>query len=602
MASRNSFTPLLSPYKWQLAAVVLVNILSTLFTIASLLLIEPLVEIIFQGNENQLSPIGNYLVSILHNWVDPGSSRGMLLAIIIFVIILYFLKNFFQYMSHWFFAPVRSGLIRDLRKNLYDKILILPLSYFTANRKGDILSRSVNDTQEIEFTIIKSLQQLLLEPISILIYLVALFWINYQLTLFVLILLPVAGLLIGLLSRSLRRRSLEAKNLLGRLISIVEESIQGLRVIKGFNAQEFSEETFEKYNADFARKQKKIYRYVDLASPLSEFLGVVVVMIILVFGGVKVMSGSSMLTAGLFISYIAIFVQVINPAKTIATAVSNYRRGMATLDRINNILTADEVILQKEDPMPVSQFEGSININNVTFSYDHTEVLRNINFSISKGEIVALVGHSGSGKSTLVDLLPRFYDVSYGEILIDGTNIKDFVIDDLRSLFGLVSQDIVLFNDTVFNNIAFGMKNVTEEQVYEAARIANAYDFIMQMPDGFQTNIGDRGLNLSGGQRQRISIARAVLKNAPILILDEATSAMDTESEKLVQNALDKIMKNRTTLVIAHRLSTIRHADNILLIEDGQIVESGTHEQLMDLNGKYARLVEINSYRADVKE
>lgn len=595
MSRNKTYIALLAPYKWKLLLIVLVNIFSVFFSILSLMLIEPFVKILFQDGLNGLSLISQWLIGFVGLFIDISSSKESIVGMVLFVVVLFLLKNIFLYLAQWLIAPVRSNLVKTMRNAIYDKILILPLAFFSEKKKGDVISRAVNDTQDIEFTVIKSIQQFLIEPITLLFYIIALFVISYQLTLFVLILLPVAGFLIGIVSKSLRRKSLKAKTKLGILLSHVEETIEGLRIIKGFNAQDFSENTFERHNKDFTRLQKKIYRRIDLASPLSEFLGITVVMIILVFGGMMVLQSNSSLTAGLFITYIVLFTQIINPSKNISTAVSNYRRGLSALDRIYEILDAEEIITQSVDSKPVSTFNKELTLENVSFSYDHTEVLKNISFKIKKSQIVALVGHSGSGKSTLADLLPRFYDVSSGEIKIDGTNIKDFIIDDLRSLFGLVSQDIVLFNDTIFNNIAFGLKNVSREEVINAARTANAYNFIMELPDNFETNIGDRGLSLSGGERQRISIARAVLRNAPILILDEATSAMDTESEKLVQHALDNVMQNRTSLVIAHRLTTIQHADLIIVIDDGKIVESGTHRELIAQNGLYTKLVEINN-------
>ena len=595
MSRNKSYFSLLIPYKWKLLLIALVNIFSAFFSILSLMLIEPFVKILFQDGLTGLSLVSQWLIGFVGLFIDVSSSKESIVGMVLFVVVLFLLKNVFLYFAQWLIAPVRSDLVKTLRNNIYDKILILPLAFFSGKKKGDVISRAVNDTQDIEFTVLKSIQQFLIEPITIIFYLIALFIISYQLTLFVLLLLPIAGFIIGIISKSLRRKSLKAKTKLGDLLSHVEETIEGLRIIKGFNAQDFSEDIFEKHNKDFTKLQKKIYRRVDLASPLSEFLGITVVMIILVFGGMMVLQANGSLTAGLFITYIVLFTQIINPSKTISTAVSNYRRGISALDRIYEILDAEEVITQSENSMPVSSFDKVLSVENVSFSYEHTEVLKNINFQIRKGEIVALVGQSGAGKSTLADLLPRFYDVSSGEIKIDGINIREFVIDDLRSLFGLVSQDIVLFNDSIYNNIAFGLKNVSREEVIKSAQIANAYNFIMDLPDNFETNIGDRGLTLSGGQRQRISIARAVLRNAPILILDEATSAMDTESEKLVQDALDNVMKNRTSLVIAHRLTTIRNADFIIVMDSGKIIESGTHCELIAQNGIYSKLVEINN-------
>lgn len=599
---RTKLFSLLSPYKWRLLLIILTNVCSVLFGILSLLMVDPLTGILFQGGASKVNFVSSYFLSLLQSIFDISTIQTSLYAIILLIALLYFLKNLFSYLSYWLLAPVRSGVVQKLRGNIYDKILTLPLSFFTSHKKGDIISRAVNDTQEIEFTIMTSIQQMLLEPITVLFYLVTLFALDYQLTFYILLLLPISGLIIGFISKSLRKKSVKAKDLLGRLLSHVEETIQGLRVIKGSNAESFSEEVFQRYNDDHSRTQKRIYRRVNLASPMSEFLGITTVMLVLVIGGIQVLQPNASLTAGLFITFIALFIQIINPAKTISTAYSNYKKGLSTLDRIDEILLADEVIIELPDAISVNTFSDKIEIKNVTFSYTQAEVLKNINLTLKKGEVLALVGQSGSGKSTLTDLLPRFYDVTEGEILLDEVNIKKYVINDLRSLFSIVSQDVIIFNDTIRNNIAFGKKDVSDGAVIAAAKAANAYDFIMAMPDGFQTSLGDRGLNLSGGQRQRISIARAVLRNAPILILDEATSAMDTESEKLVQAALDKVMIDRTTLVVAHRLSTIQHADKIVLLEAGKILEEGTHKELMEQKGRYAKLVEINSYKNNVEE
>jgi ABC-type multidrug transport system fused ATPase/permease subunit len=593
MQARKQLLTLIKPYLWRLLSIVLLNAVAIFFSILTFMLIEPFAKLIFKGKVDDLSVVGNWLMQGVALIIDIDNPLSSLTGIVVFVILLFVLKNLFFFLAQVILAPVRSDFIRKLRNEMYDKVLILPLSFFSEQKKGDIISRAINDTQEIEYTVLAAIKQLLTDPIIIIFYVVTLTILNFQLTLFVFLLLPIVALLIGGVIKSLRTKSKSAKNKLGELLAHIEETILGLRIIKGFNAQKHAETVFEKQNREYSLLQQKIHRRVELASPLSEFLGITMVMIVLVIGGVQVLNTSSSLTPELFITYIALFSQVINPAKNISTAFANYKRGVSTLDRLNEILEADEVIEQKADAINIKKFKNNIVFKDVDFSYSDIPVLKKININIEKGELVALVGESGAGKSTLADLLLRFYDVTSGSIMIDGIDIRDYVIDDLRSLYSVVTQDVILFNDTIFNNIAFGLKAVSESAVHEAAKMANAYDFIMQLPDKFMTVIGDRGLTLSGGQRQRISIARAILRNADILVLDEATSAMDTESEKLVQEALDNVMKNRTSIVIAHRLSTIQHADKIIVLTAGEIVEQGSHQELLDLKGKYYDLLQI---------
>ena len=597
------------PYKGHALLNILFNVIGVFFTLASFTLFIPVLNILFKQtksvsvvpasltwdhitNKDLLTDNFNYIIS---QNIDKYGAQNALLFICIAIIVLFFLKNFFRYMAMFFLAPVRNGVVKDIRNHLYKKILHLPLGYYSDQRKGDLMARLTTDVQEVEWSIMSSLEMLFREPITIFFFLVTMLLMSPHLTLFVVIMLPISGLIIGQIGKSLKRTSVKGQRKMGEILSIIEETISGLRIIKGFNAIVYSQRKFEETNTNYYRLMNRLYRKRDLASPLSEFLGAIVMVIVLWYGGKLVFSASSTLTASVFLTYLAIFSQLLNPAKAIVTAFYNIQKGAASVDRIQKILEAEETITQKEHAISLKAFEHQIEYRDVSFQYEKDEVLKHVNLIITKGETVALVGTSGGGKSTMVDLLPRFYDAVSGEILIDGIPITDLVISDLRNLMGIVSQETILFNGSLYENIAFGLDNVTLDDVVAAAKVANAHEFIEKLELGYDTNIGDRGVKLSGGQRQRISIARAVLKNPPILILDEATSALDTESERLVQDALTNLMKNRTSIVIAHRLSTVQHADEIVVMQKGEIIERGNHADLLNNNGVYKRLNEMQS-------
>ncbi len=595
MSNRKSFlSQLVRQYAGSLLLVFLFNALSVLLTFCVYLLIEPFCKLLFTGQLSNLSPVSSFVVSRLDAYLDFTNLSTSITLLIALAILLYFLKTLFAYLTQWFMATLRSDLLYRLRNKMYYKILTLPLSFFSSKQRGDVVSRAVGDTQEVEFTILNALRHFITEPITILLFLAFLIYINPRLTLYVFLILPLPFLAIAKISSVLRRENKNSKQRMGVLISQVEETIAGLRIIKGFNAQRKAEEQFQKFNDKYSDTQTRIFRRVDLASPLSEFLGVCIVMVVLVVGGTMVLSPGSSFSPELFITYVAIFPQLISPIGNFSTAFSNYKRGQAALDRLNEVLEADEVILQPEHPVAVDSFKDTLTIQDLSFAYADAEVLSDVNFQIGKGKMVALVGPSGSGKTTLVDLLERFYDPTSGSVELDGVDIRRYDIAQYRSLFALVSQDVVLFNATLFDNITLGYP-ATEEEVMRAVRVAHIDDFVNSLEDGLQHRLSDRGLNLSGGQRQRISIARAVLRNTPILILDEATSAMDTESEHQVQQALDEAMRNRTVIVIAHRLSTIQRADDIVVLSGGRVVERGTHEELMKMEGTYYHYIQIQN-------
>lgn len=602
------------PYKKYMVLNIVFNILSAILNLFSFALIIPILNILFKLNDDVYSYkawvfdpwtweswkgtpelIKNNFFWFVSDLIEKEGGSFTLIVLGAFLIISTFLKVGTMYMAFFTMIPIRTGVVRDIRNQINRKITELPLGFFSEERKGDIIARVSGDVNEVETSIMSSLDMLFKNPILIIIYLVGMIVISWQLTVFVLVLLPLAGYVMGQVGKKLKRKSLEGQQQWGGLMSQIEETLGGLRIIKAFNAEKKIQTRFENSNDRFRRTTIRIYRRQQMAHPMSEFLGTATIAIVLWYGGTLILSNHSTIDASTFIYYLVIFYSIINPAKDLSKSVYAIQKGLASMERIDKILKAESNINDPVDPKKI-ELNKEIRYNNIWFKYQHDWVLKGVDLVIPKGKTVALVGQSGSGKSTLVDLLPRFYDVDKGSITIDGTDIRDASLYDLRGLMGNVNQEAILFNDTFFNNISFGVEGATLEQVKEAARIANAHEFIMASEDGYNTSIGDRGGKLSGGQRQRISIARAILKNPSILILDEATSALDTESERLVQEALENLMRNRTTIVIAHRLSTIRNADEICVMHEGEIVERGRHEELLDLNGYYKRLCDMQSF------
>jgi subfamily B ATP-binding cassette protein MsbA len=603
-------------YKKYTALNILFNIFFSIFSVFSISLVIPFLELIFKEEDfsklheviNKGIPELSFSLKSVTEWgyyqmclmiVEQGKAQTLLIICLV-VFIATLLKNASRYFAMYFLAPIRNGVVKDLRNKMMKKSLELPLSYFSDERKGDMMSRMTTDVIEIEWSIMQTLELIFREPLLIIISLATLIFISPYLTLYVFLLLPVAGGVVALVSKSLKSRSAKGKEVFGQLFNIMEETLGALKVIKAFTGERFVQNKFEKVNADYNKISVGLYRRADLTSPISETVVLGVLLLILYTGGVMVFNGTGGLSGSAFLGYFAVASQIVPPIKQITQAYNNIQKGLASEERIDKILQAENPIINKTNATKIDHFSNGIEFNNVSFSYkkgDDGYVLKNINLTIPKGKTIALVGQSGSGKTTLADMIPRFYDTDLGDIKIDGISLKDLEIESLRKQIGVVTQESILFNDTIENNIAFGLDNVDKNKVIEAAKVANAHEFILQQTNGYQTNIGDRGGKLSGGQRQRISIARAILKNPPILILDEATSALDTESERLVQDALNNLMKNRTSIVIAHRLSTIVNADEIFVINKGELAERGSHKELLEKDGIYKKLFDMQNFK-----
>lgn len=605
MKSISRMLKLLKGYWRQTFLYLLFNILTVVSSLFSIAMVIPFLRVLFGMDhlvtetvpfELSLSAVQhnfNYLISSL--LIDYGTKQTLIIVCSI-IVALFLMRNLFSYLSTYFMAPVRNGIVEDMRNNMYRKVLNLPLSYFSNERKGDLMSRMSNDVQEVDNSVMSSIQVLFRDPITILVYLTSLMLMNFKLTLIIIAMLPIIGVVLGNIGKSLRRKSKTSQERLGLLTSMIDETLHGLRIIKAFTSEDVVYKKTADTNRRYTRLMIRIFRRRNLASPLTEFISILVMVVILFLGASMVLDKSSTFSPEAFIAYIMIFSQIIAPAKSFSTAYYGVQKGLASLDRVEELLNADISIHDCENPIDMGEFKKGIRYSDVSFRYETDYVLNNINLSVPKGHTVALVGTSGAGKTTLVDLLPRFFDVTDGEILVDDIPIRKLSIKSLRSLFGIVNQEPILFNDTFFNNIAFGMPDASAEAVENAARVANAHEFIMESSDGYQTSIGERGTKLSGGQRQRISIARAIMKNPPVLILDEATSSLDSENERMVQDALERLMSDRTSLVIAHRLSTIIKADNIVVLSQGKVVEQGKHEELLAMNGHYRRLYDLQMF------